>query len=172
MHGHGLLQAWQPFIDQVEANMRCTVSPLVAAVFPRGTLAGELDCTFCHRAFGELAVLGSLFYHMAVAITGDKIHPPINAARILAQRLFNQADRFHELAPVHRTQKTQTGDAVADRDLSRGLPLAFRLHQLVDRQVRLGEQSLDPGQRQGQRGTLSLQAPRKFRHERGAHRRA
>ena len=45
------------------------------------------------------------------------------------------------------------------------------LHQLFDRQMRFREPLLDPGQRQGQRGALSLQTARKLRHERAPHRR-
>ena len=45
------------------------------------------------------------------------------------------------------------------------------LHQLLDREARLGEALLDPGERQRQRGALSLQPARELGDERAHHRR-
>jgi hypothetical protein len=74
-----------------------------------------------------------------------------------------------ELPPVHRSQKSEAADAVADADLVCRLLLVFRLNQLFDRQTRLGEPLLDPGKRQCQRGALSLQLACKLRDERAHH---
>ena len=136
------------------------------------SLLRKLERYLRHLGFGQPAVFRGLFDDMAVAIAGCKIHPAVDSARIRTQSLFDDAHRFDEFAPVHRSQKTQAGNAVADRDLSGCLLLNFRLHHLLDCQVRLCEQLLDPRQRQCQCGTLSLQAARKFRYERGGHRRA
>ena len=50
-----------------------------------------------------------------------------------------------------------------------GLLLVFRLHQLIDGQVILREALFDPGERQGQRGALALQAARELGDERADH---
>jgi hypothetical protein len=71
---------------------------------------------------------------MAIAIAGGKIHPAIDAARILAQRLFDDAHGLDELAPVQRAEQPQTADAVADRDLIGSLLLVLPLDQVLDRQ--------------------------------------
>ena len=87
------------------------------------------------------------FDHMTVTISGRKIHPAVDAARIRTQRLFDETHCFDKLAPVHCAQKSQAGNTVADGHLGRRLFSGFGLHQLLDRLVRLGEQSLDPAQR-------------------------
>ena len=88
---------------------------------------------------------------VAVAVARGEIHRARRRRRILAQRLLDDAHRLDELAPVHRAEEAQAADAVADRDLVGGLLLGLRLHQLLDRQARLGEPLLDPGERQRQR---------------------
>jgi hypothetical protein len=41
---------------------------------------------------------------VAVAVAGGEIHPAVDAARVLAQRPFDDAHGLDELAPVHRAQ--------------------------------------------------------------------
>src|ERR1700694_1584683 len=108
---------------------------------------------------------------MAITASSRKLHRAINALRILAQYLLDNADVLDELAPVDRAQETEASNAVADGNLVRRLLLVLRLHQLFDRQMRFREPLLDPCQCDGQGRTLSLQTARKLRHERASHRR-
>ena len=91
-----------------------------------------------HLAFGDAAALRNLLHHVAVAVTGGKIHLAIDVPRVLAQGLLDNAHRLDELAPVHRAQETEAADAVAHRNLIGGLLLVLRPHQLLDRQAGLG----------------------------------
>ena len=77
----------------------------------------EVDCVFRNFPFRVSAIFSRFFDDMAVLIAGRKIHPCIHVAGIIAQRLLDQTHGFNEFAPVHRTKKSQAGDAVADRDL-------------------------------------------------------
>ncbi len=130
---------------------------------------GQLDRVTRHFLFGHPAVLRDLLHDMAVAIAGGELHPPVHPARIVAQDPLDHAHGLDELAPVHRTQGAQTADAVADGDLIGGLLLVLDLDQLLDRQAGLGELLLDPGQRQGQGGTLALKTARQLRDEGAGH---
>ena len=91
---------------------------------------------------------------MAVSVTGGKIHFTVNVTRIFTQRFFNHAHRFDELAPVHRTQETETADAVAHGYLIGGLLLVLRPHELPDGEAALGQTLFNPGERQSQSRNL------------------
>ena len=143
----------------------------IVAAFPGRALVRQLDRFARHLAFGQPAALRYLLHDVTVAVTGGKIHLAVDAAGILTQGLLDNAHRLDELAPVHRPQKAEAADAVADGDLVGGLLLVLRLHQLLDRQAGLGEPLLNPGERQCQSGALSLQPARKFRNKRAHHRR-
>src|SRR3546814_14126904 len=67
-----------------------------------------------------------LFHHVAVAVAGGEIHRRVDAGRIFAQALLDQAAVLDEIAPVDRRQRAQAADAVADRDLIGGLLLRFQ----------------------------------------------
>ncbi len=155
-------------VDQVEPDMGCSI---VAVILGCG-LAGQLDRFAGHLAFGSPAALGDLLHYVTVAIPGGKIHLAVDSARILTQYLLDNAHRLDELAPVHRPQKSEAADAVADGNLIGGLLLVLRLHQLLNRQAGLGEPLLNPGERQGQSGALSLQPAGQFGDKRTHQRRA
>ena len=108
---------------------------------------------------------------MPVVIPRGEIHLPVYAFGILAQLLFDAAHRLDKFTPIHRTQKTQTADAIADRNLICRLALRFRLNHLFNRQAGLGKPLLDPVQRQRQCGVMPLQTPRQHRHKRVRQRR-
>ncbi len=156
----------QALVDQVEADV---TRPMISAAF--SPCARQLDRLAGHLALRQAALLRYLFRCMAVAIAGGKIHPAIDAARIVEQRPLDDAHGLDELAPVDRAQNPKTADAVADGDLVGGLLLILRLHHALDRQARLGESLLDPGQRQCQGRAPPLQATRELRDERAGQRR-
>ena len=161
-----LLELAHALVDQVVADVPCAIA---RPAFCRG--ACQTDRRARHLAFGQRAALRHALRCMAVAIAGNEIHPAIDATRILAQRLLDDAHGLDELAPVRRAQDPQAADAVADGNLIGGLLLVLRLDQLLDRQARFGQSLLDPGQRQGQGGAPALQAARQLRDERADHRR-
>ena len=162
------LELHSTLVDQVEADMR---EPIVAGGFG-DALAREVDRPARHLAFGQMTALRKLLDRMAVAITGGKVHRSVDAARILTKDLFDGAHGLDELTPVGRPQESETADAVADGNLIGRLLLVARLHQMLDRQTRLGESLLDPRQRQRQSRALSLQAARELRNKRSRHGRA
>jgi hypothetical protein len=132
---------------------------------------GQLDRLARHIDLGELARFRDLLDHVPVVVAGREIHRAVEAARIFPQFALDEAHCFDELAPVHRPEEAKAADGVADRDLVAGLLLRFRLHQLLDRESRLGESLLDPGERQRQGGALSLQPARELGDEGAHHRR-
>ena len=155
-------------VDEVEADVPGPIAgdpPFCAARANGNGLA-------CDLTLGQRAPLRYPLRCVAVAIAGAKIHAAIDAARIREQCLFDDAQGLDERAPVDRAQHSEAADAVADGDLIRSLLLVLRLHHLLDRQIRFGESLLDPGQRQRQGGTLSLQTARELRDKRARHRRA
>ena len=144
---------------------------IIAAVGLGRALLRQVKGVARHLRFGIAAVFRDFLHHMSVTIPAGKIHPAVNPARIIPQDLLDSAHRFHELAPVHRPQKAETADAVADGHLVSGLLLVLRLNQLLNGQIRLGELLLDPGQWQGQSGTLALQSAHQFSDKGARHRR-
>ena len=164
------LEFGQSPADQVEADVPRTIIGHRGS-FGRGCPARQLKRLARHLAFCQTALLRNLFSCMAVAIAARKFHAAVDAVRIRAQRALHDAQGLDELAPVHRTQNPEAADAVADGHLIGGLPLVLGLHQLANGQGRFGKSLLDPGQRQCQRGTATLQPAREFRDERTDHRR-
>ncbi len=127
-----------PLVDQVEADVGAAV--VVAALRPcRARRARARIALRATSLSDRRLVLGDRLDDVAVAVAGREVHPAVEPARILAQRLLDDAHRLDELAPVHRAQEAQAADAVADRDLVAGLLLVFRLDQLLDREARLGQ---------------------------------
>ena len=164
---HGTLQLSHALADQVETNVRRAV---VAALGGRAFLR-QVNRLSCHVAFEAPAVFGDLLHHVAIAVASGEFHPAVDSAGVLPQRLLHHAHGLDEFAPIERAQVAQAADAVAHRHLVGGLFLVFRLHHLLNRPAGFGETLLDPGERQGQRWTLPLQAARQFGHERALHRR-
>ena len=160
-------QPRQSLIDKVEPDVRRAVTRPA----PGRALAGQQDRLARHDDFVQPASLRDLLDTVAVAVAGGEIHPAVRSPRVLAQNLVDGAHRLDEGAPVHRSQEPEAADAVADGNLVGGLLLVLRPHQLLDRQVGLGKPLFDPGERQRQRGALSLQPAREFRDERAHHRR-
>ena len=78
-------------------------------------------------------------------------HPPDRRASVCSTTLRV----FHKLAPIHRVEKTQAGDAVADGNLIGGLVLAFALHHLFDGQAFFAQPFFDPAQDQFDRRDFS-----------------
>ena len=148
--------------------------PIVVAVLAKGSggaLVRQLDGLARNVAFGERAALRDLLDDVPIAVAGREVHPAVEPARIFPQLLLDGAHRLDKLAPVHRTQKAQAADGIADRDLFAGLFLRFHLDQLLDRLARLGKSLLDPREGQGERCAVSLQQARQLGDERTHHRR-
>ena len=138
----------------------------VVAVRRGDACARQRDRALGDFVLRERAAPGDLLDRVAIQVARGEIHRRVDARRILAQHLVDHADRLDELAPVGRSQKAEAADAVADRDLVGGLPLAFRLHELFDRLTFFGQALLEPGERERQRRSLTLQAPRQLGDER------
>ncbi len=124
-----------------------------------------------HRVFAGAAAPRQQLDAVPVAVAGLEIHLRVGAMRIAAQMRLDHAQLFDEIAPVHRRQQTQAGDAVADRDLIGGLLLAFRMHHLVDALAAVGQPLLDPGHRHRQHPAAPVQRAHQFGHERAGQRR-
>ena len=123
------------------------------------------DCALGDFDLGEGAASGDLFNRVAVQVAGGEIHRREDAGRILAEHLVDTAHRLDEFTPVGRAQNAEAADAVADRDLVGGLPLALRVHEPLDGLALFGEALLDPGEREGQGGALTLQTPSQLSDE-------
>ena len=134
-------------------------------------LAGEVDREPGHLRFRPAASPGNRFHDVAVLVSRGEVHQGVGAGRVLPQRPLHAALRLDEVAPVGGPEVPQAADAVADRDLVGGLMLVLRLHQVLDRQAVLGQPLFDPGERQGQRRALALQAAGELGDERSHHRR-
>ena len=161
----GSLQVGQAPVNQVVAHMRGSV---VAAV-PCRTGACKLDGAPGDRLLRTSAGLRDFFDAMAVTVTAGEIHAGIGLARVGTQGLFDQAHGLNELAPVHGAEESQAADAVADRHLIGRLLLIAGVHHLLDVEAGLSQLLFDPGQRQGQGGTVALQAAHQLRYERRGH---
>ena len=155
----GAFQNFFPLAGQKKSDVR---QPVVcrAVIFLRQINRQRRDFYFSF-----FAVACDTFDGVAVKIARRKIHFWINPGRVGAQDFFHRALLLDEIPPVHRVEKTQAADAVADRDLHRGLILAFALHQLPDRQPLLGEPFLDPAHSEFHRRRFFLHPPDKFRDE-------
>ncbi len=159
-------EARQSPAHQIESHMRRAV-----VLFPLRAVESQSDRCTRRLAFGAGAALRDLLHGVAIAITGGKIHPLVRAAWVFAQCFLDDAHCLDKFAPVRRSEKTETADTVAHRELIGGLSLVFRAHTLFDRPARLGQALFDPGERQRQRRPLALQTTSKLRDERTLHRR-
>jgi hypothetical protein len=166
-----MLEAPASLVDEIEPHVRGAIVVAAATRGTGGPFARELDRPARHLAFGELARLRDPLHDVPVLVAGGEVHPAVEAARILAQLLLHDAHRLDEVAPVHGAQESQAADGVADGDLRARLLLGVGLHQVLDRESRLGQALLDPGERQRESRALSLQAPRELGDERAHHRR-
>ena len=128
-------------------------------------LAGQGDGGLGNVVFTLFAAARQALDHMAVVVAGGKVHGAVHRGRVFAQGLLDDAHALDKLAPVGGREQAQAADAVADRHLVGRLLLGFQLDQVLDAQARFRQQLFDPGQRQGQRGALALQAPSQFGDE-------
>ena len=106
---------------------------------------------------------------MPVAVARGEVHLTVDAGRLFAERVLDDAHRLHELTPVGGVEEAEAADAVADRNLVLCLLLALELDQPLDRQAHLGEPLLQPGKRHRLRGTLALQPAGEFGYKRAGH---
>ncbi|EGF32457.1 hypothetical protein IMCC9480_2462 [Oxalobacteraceae bacterium IMCC9480] len=162
-----VLQRGQAVTEQVAADMRVAVAGTMSddGFLRQGDGAGG------DLLFGQRGAAGQLLDDVAIAVARGKVHRPISLMGILLQRFFDGAERLDKITPVHRTQKTQAADAIADRDLVARLLLRIDLHQVLDGFAALRQALRDPRQRQRQRRILALQPARQFGHERRHQRR-
>ena len=168
---HGSLELAHPAIDQVVAHVRAPCALLVACIQAGRRVARQAERGLRNPSLRLVAAPGDPLDHQPVAITGSEVHPSVGVDRVLAQDLVHDAQGFDEAAPVHRCEEAQAADRVSDGDLVGGLDLVAGLHQLLGRQAVLGQSLLDPGQCEGQRRALALQAAHELGHERCGHRR-
>src|ERR1039458_244962 len=99
--------------------MRSAIATGVAMGTAFGRRAGrafgrELNRFARDLALGQTARFRCLFDCVPVAVAGGEIHPGVDTGRILPKFLLDATHGFDELAPVHRSEKTQTADAVRD----------------------------------------------------------
>ena len=165
------LEARATRVDQVVPHVRSGVAIAIRPGGPARRVVRELDRPARDVALGERACPGDRLDDVPVAIARREVHRAVHAAGVFPQLVLDDAHRFDELAPVERAQQAQAPDRVADRNLGAGLLLRFGLHEVFDREPRLGQPLLDPRQGQRQGGALSLQAARELGHERAHHRR-
>ena len=164
---HRVSEAQQPLVHEVEADMS---RPAVRTRVGRG-LASQTD-----RARGDLPLFQPepprrRLHDMAIAVPRGKVHQGVHAGRVVSKDLFDTASGLDKRPPVSGPEEPQAADAVADRHLVGGLLLVLRLHQVLDRQIVLGQSLFDPRQRQGQRRALALQAAGELGNEGPDHRR-
>ena len=161
-HVHLTPQHKSSLVDQIKADVGCPVS---ASLLP-GAGLGQMDGLSRHVRFRDLAVPGKELDRMTIAIAGRKIHRAINISRVGAQSLLHKTQALHEVLPVHCTQETKAGNAVADRNLVGRLALTLQVDQLLDGQPLFNEPLFEPVTGEMQHRTLSRQALAEFRHER------
>ncbi len=116
-------------------------------------------------------MLGRFFDHVPAGVAGGEIGLGIHAGRIAAQGLLDKAHGFDEFAPVHRFEKSQAANAIADRHLVGRLLLIFPVQQLLDRRAVGGQALLDPGERIGQRRAATVQPSLQLGDKGAGHRR-
>src|SRR5207253_1088954 len=120
------LQSGKPFVDQIKTDVR---GAIFAAFLLRSFLR-QLDGFARHFDFRERTMAGEDFDDVAITIARGEIHVAVNIGRLAAQCLLDQAKRLDELLPIDRTKQTQARDAMANRNLIRGLALSFLMDQL------------------------------------------
>ena len=122
-------------------------------------------------------MLGGFFDSVAISVARREIHFAIDvrvgrfATRVIAQGLFDHAESFDKLPPIHRRQETQTADAIAERDLIGCLLLALNLHQLLDGNCPVGQLVFEPHQRQGHRVRVLVKSASELGRELAIHHR-
>ena len=94
----------------------------------------KLDRTSSDLSFSKGTPLRNFFNRMTITVATGKIHLGVGIIRIFAQCLLDNTHAFDEIAPIHRTQKAQAANAVADRNLVGSLKLVSGMHQLLDGQ--------------------------------------
>jgi hypothetical protein len=172
LHAGGALELRPAFVDEIEADVGLALVVAIDGTAARGGVTGHPEREPRHVAFRHGARARDRLDDVPVAVAGGEVHAAVEAARVVAQRRFDDAHRLDEVAPVGGAEEAQAADRVADRHLGARLLLRFDLHELLDRQMRLGEALLDPGQRQRERRALALQPARELGDERARHRRA
>src|SRR6185312_8601261 len=110
-------------IDQEVADV------VLAAI---GLRRRQLDRLLRDRTLLELAASREPLDDVAIAIARRKLHLRVAAGRIAAQHVIDDRQILDELAPVDRVERAQARDAVADRDLIRGLALDRHLEHALD----------------------------------------
>jgi hypothetical protein len=159
------LQRRPALVDQVIADVSGGLARLT-----RGNHFAEFDRLAGNLEFTEMTALGDGFNGVAIAIAGGEIHRRINSRRLSAEDLLDNAHLLHELAPVHRAEKPQAGDAVADRNLVGGLVLVLRLNELLDGQPLILQAMLHPTGGKAEVGALSVEMAGEFGDKRAAER--
>ena len=69
----------------------------------------------------------------------------IDAGRVAAQHVVDEADRLDVLPPVDGRAQPQAGDRVGDRRLARGLPLVLGAHDVLGHGVALDQVRFERG---------------------------
>ena len=168
MGAHASLELRSASIDEVVADVRAVRS---LGLGRTTRFVGELDGRTGNVGFAGAAVARDALDRMAVGVAGGEVHPRIHIGGIVAQRVFDRRQGLDELTPVGRSEQAQASDAVAHRDLLRGLVLRFELYAVLDGLVVLGQPLLHPGQWQCERSTAAMQPARELGHEGRGHRR-
>ena len=78
-----------------------------------------------------------LLNRLALAIAAEKIHLRVDAGRVAAQHVFDEADRLDVLTPVDGRAQPQAGDRVGHRGLARRLPLMLGADDVFGHRVAL-----------------------------------
>ena len=156
-----------------QASVEQEVADVPAARFriPLPRVACQQQRGRRHFRLAVQATSREAFHHVSILVARGEVHRGIDACRIVAQHLLDNAHRFDELAPVHRRQGAQAANAVADGHLVGGLLLCLQLHQILDALPGFHQPVFDPVERHRQRGALSLQAAAELGDECAAHRR-
>ena len=79
-----LQELGQALVDQVETHVPGTTHNAALARVQRGARTRQVHGLARHLAFRQAALPGDLLGGMAIAIAAGKIHPDIDATRILA----------------------------------------------------------------------------------------
>jgi hypothetical protein len=93
----------------------------------------QLDSSLSHFVLVTRGATSDRFDSVAISISRGKIHLGIDSGRITVQCLFDETLISDKLSPIIDGQKTQTGNAIANRNLIGRLSLTFRLNQLLSR---------------------------------------
>src|SRR6266566_3806250 len=100
LNGGRLLQLRESLVDQVEADVRCSI----IAPFAVCARLGQLDRLRSDLRFCQATLLGDALDRVTITVAGRKLHRAINVLRIPAQYSLDDADAFDEITPVDRAQ--------------------------------------------------------------------